>query len=87
MATTVYTLESGWSATNRYTAGSETDVQVSNPNDTTAIHWTITTSDTVPSTDPANANKILVGDKQSLTLATGDRLWVCGSKGYATLEV
>jgi hypothetical protein len=87
MATTVYTLDSTWSSSARYTAAGDVDVRIGNPNDTTAIHYVITTSDTTPSTDPANANKVGVYGSDTVVLAASDRLWFCGSKGYATIEV
>ena len=87
MATTVYTLLPTWDSGARYTAGSETAVRLNNPNDNIAISFELTTSDTTPAVDPVNANKILPGDSVTITLATSDRLWVSGSKGYASLVI
>lgn len=85
--TTTYTLTNDWSASARYTAAAETPVRVSNPNDHTAIKMVITDGDTTPSDDPSGCLTILPGQSTTTTLATGERLWVMGQTGFATLEV
>lgn len=87
MATTAYPLVKTWSSSARYTATGSTDIRISNPNDNTAIFWTITTSDTTPAIDPAKSNKLFPGEKETITLALNDRLWSAGSNGFSVVEV
>ena len=87
MATTTYSLTNTWSSSARYTSSGSNDVRVSNPNDNVAIFFTLTNSDSAPSTDPAGSNKLLPGDKETIALSDGDRLWVSGQTGFAALEV
>lgn len=85
--TTTYPLVNSWSSSARYTAGAETPVRVSNPNDHTAIKIVVTDGDTTPTDDPAGVNTILPGQNTTITLATGERLWMLGQTGFAALEV
>lgn len=86
MADSVYTLSSSWSSSARYTAGSETEVNLANPNDDTVISWITTASDSTPSDDVVTANKIPPYGDKAITLAAGTRLWIAGAKGFARVE-
>lgn len=90
MALTNYTLTASASATNRYTAAAETDVLLSNPSEWHVMAWTLTTSDTSPTADPANWNKIGPREARAMTLALGERLWMACPSGrplIAALEI
>jgi hypothetical protein len=92
MTATPYSLTDNWSATNRYTAGANIDVCLSNPLSDAdhIIAWTTTTSDTAPTITVSQGNKIRPLDGRAMSLISGDRLWMAvhhRTAGSATLEV
>lgn len=84
--TTTYTLTGAWSSTNRYTAGSETDVLLSNTG-TGLMRFATTTDDTAPTLDVAEAHPLQNGQGRAMTLAAGTRLWLAGAGQTAAIEV
>jgi ligand-binding sensor domain-containing protein len=93
MTAAVYNVTNEWSATNRYTAGSQIDALIIDPfiGSQGRIAWTTTLSDTVPTITPEQAAKLPQDGTQPLVLNSGERLWlaIVGSSsntGTATLE-
>lgn len=83
--TTIYTLTSEWNATNRYTAGSETDVLLSNVG-RGWLRWATTTTTTAPTILENTGHKVSGNNPRAMTLAAGTYLWLVG-EGKAALEV
>jgi hypothetical protein len=85
-----YTVESQAAAAARYTADADVDVLIGNPDPGSRIYWTVTPDDTAPTIAPRMWNSVAPDSGQSLSLKTGDRLWLAkgrGGAGQATLEV
>lgn len=78
MSATTYTLTKGWSTTNRYLAAAQIDVLLINPvvKGGMNIVWTTTTSAGVPTLLPEHAANIKPEESQSMTLASGEYLWI-----------
>ena len=73
MASNVYQLTSEWSAANRYTAASATDVILSNVGQST-IYWDTTTDDTAPA--QSEGHPLRAKRSQPMSLNSGERLWI-----------
>jgi hypothetical protein len=88
MATEIYETGPQWSASARYTASSDVDVLISNPSALTRITFTITQSDTVPTTSVTLGSLVPREGSQDLALESGDRLWLASPQpASAAIEV
>lgn len=92
MAATTYSATNAWSASNRYTALTLTDVMVIYPSLTGAgaVAFSTTMGDAQPSITPAQAAKVLAGDKYAIQLLPQERLWIATdgiASATATLEI
>lgn len=82
---TVYTLTTSWSSTNRLAASGETPARISNPNIGSArVAYAVTTDTTEPAMAPAAAVHIRASDHHDITLADGEYLWLAAVEGNAT---
>ena len=75
MASTVFDLTDDWSATNRYTAAADVDIQISATSGGD-VRFDITPDDTAPAIPAGNGHPVRAGRTQALQLKTGDRLWL-----------
>lgn len=85
MAIATYTVKPNWDPTVRFTATAETEIRITNPStgDKTSLRWVPTDDDTVPTVDPAVAAEIRNGDKDSITLKSGERIWFAGNGAFS----
>ncbi|ANT39925.1 hypothetical protein RGUI_4120 [Rhodovulum sp. P5] len=87
MPTTLYTLDADWSASARFTAATDMDINIGNPSTWARLSWDLTTDDTPPAVAPALATPMLPGAEKGLQLRAGERLWLAGAKGEPAVLV
>ncbi len=88
MATTTYDTTAEWSASARYTAADDTDVLISNPSALTRLSFTITDSDTLPTTSVTRGSLVARESSQDIALVSGERLWLASPQpSSAAIEV
>lgn len=79
------TLSDTWDGANKYTAASEIAVLLCNPSND-VLYFTLTADDTPPTGPLARSPSLKTHDRQPLTLAAGERLWVAGHGAFAVIE-
>ena len=86
MASTEYTLTADWSATNRYTAGADVDVLISNPSGY-SLRFELTGTDATPALAARRGHPIGPGQSRAMQLTSGERLWLVGEGAIAVVAV
>jgi hypothetical protein len=86
MASTNYALTQVWSAVNRFAATSDVDIILSNVGGY-PVRWELTDSDATPVITPALSHVINPGRSEKMLLLAGERLWMAGEGGSATVGV
>lgn len=75
MTTERQTIQTEWNSAARITAAEDTAVLI-RETEGEDIFWAITDDDTAPSMAVHLGQKISKGDQVSITIATGERLWL-----------
>ena len=78
MAYQSLTVSNAWPASPQFTAASDTDVALVNPNtgDGATLFWVTTPDDTQPTITPEEAMPVPPRDSGSFQLLSGERLWI-----------
>ena len=79
-------MSSDWNLDNRYEATSDVSVLVSNTG-VRVVYWTHTTDSTLPPHSPRQLSPLKPGEKERLSLRSGEFLWFAGDEAHINLEV
>ncbi len=84
MTTTVLDVEQQWTTGARYTAAAAVDVLLSNSGGV-ALRFTLTEDDTIPTIPVHDAPVLGIRGNIPMQLRLGERLWISGADGKATV--